>query len=206
MALFGKSTVEKEIGSLQDKLEQLRGTRAQFAQRHVEAVASRREFLDRGTPDIAALDKISARIAGLESSLTACDQSIEFTGAALANAVARRDAEAAAKAREDRATRTESNIPIITDAHSRLEVPLASLIGALRAADEPEAMQAAMLLEDVRGQIDRAVPAIANILKSRASRERVPPVVAPPMPKTAPKSELRPQPWRAGELVEPRRV
>jgi hypothetical protein len=173
---------------------------------HVEAVNARREFLDRGTPDLAALDKLSARIAGLEGSLTAYDQSIESTGVALANAVARRDAEAAAKEREAKAVETESHVRIIADAHAKIDVPLASLIGALRAASEPEATQAAILLEDVRGQIDRAIPAIAEILKSRAARERVPPAVVPSAPKITPQPELRPQPWRRGELVEPRRV
>jgi hypothetical protein len=60
MAIFGKS-IEKEIGNLEDKLEQLRGTRSQFAQHHVEAISARREALQKGTPDLGVLDKLSNR-------------------------------------------------------------------------------------------------------------------------------------------------
>jgi hypothetical protein len=120
MGMFGKST-EKEIGGFEDKLAQLRGTRAQFAQKHVEAVASRREALQNGTPDLGTLDKLSTRIAGIESTLTELDQQIESTGVALVNVKARRDEEVAARDRKSRAVALEGLIEPMEKSFAKLD-------------------------------------------------------------------------------------
>ncbi len=181
--MFGKNGgADREIRDLEVKLEQLRGSREQFAKKHVEAVEARRVAVD--TSDLSTLDKLSSRVSTIEQSLLAIDQGIESASVALANAQGRLAGERARADAEAKAKAIEAHLGAVRNSHGEFAAAAGKFIATLKAGRQvPQTLELSTFLTRFLPEAAQSVEMALRELQAVAGAERNPP---PKMPEPVP--------------------